>query len=52
MNNEFICEQFAYKRGIPVDDTMLRKILEEYTTDPIYQNIYVDLVSRVLQCVI
>jgi len=41
----FVCEQFAYKT-IPKNDSKLRDILQQYITDPIYRNIYVDLVGH------
>jgi len=44
--NNVVCGQFAYKRNIPEDDARLREILEKYTTDPIYNNIYIDLVGH------
>jgi len=39
------CGQFAYKQ-VPEDDAKLRSILMQYTTDPIYTNIYIDLVRH------
>ena len=42
-----VCGQFAYRGGLPVDDDKLHAILEEFSTDPIYKNIFIDLVGHV-----
>jgi len=45
ISQQRFCEQFAYKH-LPEHDAKLREILAQYTTDPIYRNIYIDLVSH------
>jgi len=45
-NRQVVFGQFALKRGVPLDEKLLQETLTKYSTDPIYKNLYIDLVGH------